>query len=48
MLLISEVIIANPDLDSFEELVVMLKNIAREGCFFKFPSLTIFLPILIV
>ena len=23
--------IANPDLDSFEELVVMLKNIARES-----------------
>jgi hypothetical protein len=31
MLLISEIIIANPDLDSFEELVVMLKNIARES-----------------
>jgi hypothetical protein len=25
------IIIANPDLDSFEELVVMLKNIARES-----------------
>jgi hypothetical protein len=31
MLLISEIMIANPDLGSFEELVVMLKNIARES-----------------
>jgi hypothetical protein len=29
MLLISEVMIANPQLDSFEELVVTLKSIAK-------------------
>ncbi|BAS68481.1 sulfur relay protein DsrC [Bathymodiolus septemdierum thioautotrophic gill symbiont] len=31
MLLISEVMIANPALDSFEDLVVVLKTIANES-----------------
>ncbi|WP_342589259.1 sulfur relay protein DsrC [thiotrophic endosymbiont of Bathymodiolus puteoserpentis (Logatchev)] len=31
MLLISEVMIANPEIESFEDLVVVLKSIARES-----------------